>query len=510
MREFSLPHANQPLRNSSLALDSAISRLLQRAIKPISLAMLVGVTAFANPVDAQQRRYGMAPGTSTARPSSAQSNSARPQVSFMEPPPAVNSLNTVGTELADLISSVAPAVVHIRSLRGDGNGNVTHEETGSGVLMKDLTPGAIVVVTNRHVVADADLQAIEIRLADGREFHPIEKAEDKATDLAVLRLRERGLPTVEWGDSQALRVGHLVIACGSPFGLSESITLGIVSATGRRALDLDDRGSVINQDFLQTDAAINPGNSGGPLIGMKGRVVGINTAIASKSGGNDGIGFSIPAALARYITTQLLKDGEIQRGFLGVTLDDAFSADTARRLNLSKASGAHVTGVHPGSPAALAGLREDDVVVQFHSAAVEDERHLIHLVSLTPPRQQVPVVVMRRGQRIVLNVTLQKRTRVSVELSPNVPRMMAVPGNRRISDSRQLDLPMLVPHGGALLVTQAADPLRMYDRVLKVDRKTVQTPAEWNTRIKKDALVEIERDGVRQLVVWPSEGEVIR
>ena len=358
-------------------------------------------------------------------------------VSLMAPPPVIEpgaraaakpaapSLVRFGDEVADLIAAVRPCVVHIRAFRTDDNGAVTHEETGSGVLMAGLSQGRAVVVTNRHVVAGASLPRIEVHLEGGRELRPVEKAEDAATDLAVLRLAESGLPTAEWGDSRRVRVGHFALACGSPFGISESFTLGIVSGLGRRALDLNDQGSVINQDFIQTDAAINPGNSGGPLVGMGGRIVGINTAIASKSGGNDGIGFSIPADLARYITGQLMRHGQVRRGFLGVVLDESFDLSTATRLRLARVIGAHVTGVQPSSPAASAGLRRDDVVVRFGRADVEDERHLIHLVSLTPPNQQVEMTVVRGGRRVRLQVRLRERDRTAAADVPKLGRAKA-------------------------------------------------------------------------------------
>lgn len=438
---------------------------------------------------------------------------ANGEVMFVAPPPSQGPLVDFGDRLADLIESVQPTVVHIRSFRANDSGQITHEETGSGVLMPDIHDGRVVVVTNRHVVAGAALGNIQINLSDGRELRPIEKADDEATDLAVLRLRETDLPMADWGDSHSLRIGHFVIAAGSPFGLSESVTLGIVSATGRRALDLNDRGSVINQDFIQTDAAINPGNSGGPLIGMSGRVVGINTAIASKSGGNDGIGFSIPAALARYITTQLLKEGQIHRGFLGVTLNDAFDADQARELRLRRAIGAHITGVHPRSPASKAGLEINDVVVQFRSSPVEDERHLIHLVSLTPPRQSVPIVVIRAGEKVQLQVTLEERTKLSVNETESVPRLGALQGEfRGISDSTALLTPGVVSHQGKLLVTRAVPPLRLYDVIEAIDGKPVTGEFSWSKRLGAGSIIEIDRDGQRQLVVWPDghEGEAAR
>lgn len=371
-------------------------------------------------------------------------------VSLLGPPPNVQprgratvacpSLAAFGNEVADLVDAVRPTVVHIRAFRVDGKGNATHEETGSGVLMPDQPAGRTVVVTNRHVVAGASLNRIEVHLEDGRQLTPVEKAEDAATDLAVLRLTQSGLPTARWADSAGLRVGHVVLACGSPFGISESFTLGIVSGLGRRALDLNDGGSVINQDFIQTDAAINPGNSGGPLVGTDGRIVGINTAIASRSGGNDGIGFSIPSDLARYITGQLLRYGRVRRGFLGVVLDEAFDLAAATRLRLGRVIGAHVTEVQPSSPAYRGGLRTDDVVIRFGGQTVEDERHLIHLVSLTPPNERVEVIVVRGGRRMTLGVTLQERTRTAEVPAPRTaPRLSIAPGDTQgISSNRRV------------------------------------------------------------------------
>ena len=346
----------------------------------------------------------------------------------------------LGNELAAIADHIAPTVVHIYSSKGPrGEGG---SETGSGVLLPDVRPGRICVVTNRHVVADASLAGIVVRLHDGRELQPVEKAEDPQTDLAVLRLAESDLTAAAWGDSDALKIGHLVAAAGSPFGLQQSVTLGIVSATGRRSLSLSEGGStVINQDFIQTDAAINPGNSGGPLFAMDGRVVGINTAIASRSGGNDGIGFSIPAALARYVTTQLLTTGQVRRGYLGVELNKEFTQELARRLRMRLARGAHITGVKPGSPADRATILRDDVIVAFNGHDVEDERHLVHLVSLTPPDRAVELVVMRSGRRVPLQVRLSERrmrTAESEDQPATAPKLGAVPQATPISQDPTL------------------------------------------------------------------------
>ncbi len=196
---------------------------------------------------------------------------------------------------------------------------------------------------------------------------------------------------------------------GSPFGLSQSMTLGIISAKGRRSLELGPERDVINQDFLQTDAAINPGNSGGPLIDMHGRVVGINTAIASASGGNEGIGFSIPSNLVQQVVTQLLAHGKVYRAYLGVLLDDKFDYVAAQKYALDRIKGARVVRVYPETPAARAGLRPDDLILSFDGRDIEDENHLIHLVSLTDVNRTVRLVIIRNSRRETLNIQLTDR-----------------------------------------------------------------------------------------------------
>jgi serine protease Do len=196
-----------------------------------------------------------------------------------------------------------------------------------------------------------------------------------------------------------------VLAFGSPFGLSHSVTRGIVSAKGRYNLDLGD-GDVKLQNFLQTDAAINPGNSGGPLVNLRGEVIGLNTAIASSSGGNEGIGFSIPINLAVRIAGQLVSSGEPSRGFLGVGLQDDFSAVAARARGLSRPVGALVTRVEQGSPAQLASIQVDDVILEFGETRVEDDDHLINLVQLTESGRKVGVELFRNGSRMRTEVEI--------------------------------------------------------------------------------------------------------
>jgi serine protease Do len=224
-----------------------------------------------------------------------------------------------------------------------------------------------------------------------------------------MKVAPTNLQASRWGDSDRVEIGHMVLAMGSPFGLSQSVTLGIISAKGRRSLKLGETTEMLNQDFLQTDAAINPGNSGGPLIDMQGQVIGINTAIASNSGGNEGIGFSIPSNLVRRVIDQLLEYGKVTRAYLGVSLDNDFNADTAGRLKLDRLRGARVVKIHDDSPASRAGLKLDDVLLTFDGIEVMDENHLINLVSLTPVGRKVKMVIFRSGKHLTLDVTVGDR-----------------------------------------------------------------------------------------------------
>ncbi|MEO8270023.1 MAG: trypsin-like peptidase domain-containing protein, partial [Aureliella sp.] len=197
-------------------------------------------------------------------------------------------------------------------------------------------------------------------------------------------------------NSDAMEIGDYVLAVGSPFGLSHSVTYGILSAKGRRNLELGSKEIEI-QDFFQTDAAINPGNSGGPLLNMRGEIIGINTAIASNSGGNEGIGFSIPINMAVVVAEQLVLRGKLVRSHLGVVLDNVFDASTARRLGLNAPIGALVKSILPESPAAQAGVQVGDVIVEFDGIRVENDGHLVKTVGLTPVGRSVEMVIYRNG-----------------------------------------------------------------------------------------------------------------
>jgi serine protease Do len=204
------------------------------------------------------------------------------------------------------------------------------------------------------------------------------------------------------GNSDALEIGDYVLAVGSPFSLSHSVTLGIISAKGRRDLKLGD--DVRFQDFLQTDAAINPGNSGGPLINLRGEVVGMNTAIASSSGGNDGIGFTIPINMVMVVARQLVERGTVVRAFLGVGLDKQFSPSAATSVGLRRPQGARVTRVTPGSPAEAAHLQTGDVILKYNGVLVENDTHLINMVTVSEVGKEIPVSVFRDQKLLTIPV----------------------------------------------------------------------------------------------------------
>jgi serine protease Do len=304
---------------------------------------------------------------------------------------------------------VTPTVVHLDTKKPsllDSSGKASEDESGSGVITQ--VAGQTVVLTNRHVIHGAEMNAIRSRLADGREYRPTRVWTDPSTDIGVMALPANQLQTARVAQDDRLEIGDTVLAVGSPFGLAHSVTMGIVSAKGRRDLDLGE-GNVRFQDFIQTDAAINPGNSGGPLVNLRGEVVGLNTAIASNSGGSEGIGFAIPVSMVMFVAEQLVENGSVSRAYLGVTLDRRFSQRTADRLDLVRPMGARVSSVTKGGPAENAGIRIDDVILEYNGVPVEDDDHLVSLVSTTPAGRAVALRIYRDRRSQIVDVQVGVR-----------------------------------------------------------------------------------------------------
>jgi serine protease Do len=308
------------------------------------------------------------------------------------------------------VKLAAPAVVHIEAkknlARVASTDETATEEAGSGVLIE--MHGKFFALTNRHVVADAPLSGVLVKSHDGRTLTPIKIWSDHESDVAVVELRETDLVSARLGESNIVEIGDFVVAVGSPFGLSHSITYGIISAKGRRDLELGDDG-VHFQDFMQTDAAINPGNSGGPLVNLRGEVIGINTAIASSSGGNEGIGFTIPIRMVMFVANQLIDKGFVERGHLGVMLDPFFTREKALRVGLKRLEGALITQVTPNSPADRGGLKIGDVILRYNAESIENDNHLVNLVGNTSVGAEVHLVVMRNEKETNPNLQIAKR-----------------------------------------------------------------------------------------------------
>lgn len=340
--------------------------------------------------------------------------------------PDIEALEKQNRAFERIAQAVTPAIVNIRTTQiikvqqspffmdpffrqffGDIFPGIPREHRehalGSGVIVSD--DGYL--VTNNHVIARAT--EIEVMLSDKRVFKGKLVGADPRTDVAVLKIQAKSLPTVPWGDSSSLRVGATVLAFGNPFGLNFTVTRGIVSAVGRSGLGIEQY-----EDFIQTDAAINPGNSGGALVNVRGQVVGINTAILSTSqgpqgaGGSVGVGFAIPSNLARSIMESLIKTGKVARGYLGILPGD-LTAALARQFKAPDISGVLVNQVESGSPAEAAGLKQGDVVRTYNGQTVDSADRFRALVAGTAPGAEVSLGILRDGQPQTVKVKLSEQ-----------------------------------------------------------------------------------------------------
>ena len=432
-----------------------------------------------------------------------------------------SSLQDGSTLLAKIAAVTTPSVVHIQCEKRVQGGRGKEEETGSGVILTSSKASGYFVVTNCHVVDKTAVDSISISLYDGRVIQPERVYTDAESDIAVLKIGATNVTAAKWGDSRKVDIGHMVLAMGSPFGLSRSVTLGIISARGRRKLQLG-RTEVINQDFLQTDAAINPGNSGGPLIDLQGRVIGINTAIATSSGGNDGIGFSIPSYLAQRVMDQLLEHGVVPRAWIGVKLDEHFDIKVANKLKLDRAMGARVNEVYENSPASRAGLQLGDVVLNFDGFDVQDHDHLINLVSLSPIGKQIRMSVWRAQKKVTLSIVLADRSdlRKTSEAPPQQGRGVPVRPMGLIVHPLDGDLAEQLGHqrtSRGLLVLKVergstlSGDLEAYDVLEAVGRTPVASLEDLSQALEQNShsesvILKIHRtaqsEAKNQLVIW--------
>ncbi|MEE9219538.1 MAG: DegQ family serine endoprotease [Acidobacteriota bacterium] len=354
------------------------------------------------------------------------------------------------------------------------------QSLGSGVIVS--SDGY--VLTNNHVVESAD--EIRVALADRQEFVAKVVGTDPKTDLAVLKLDSEDLPYLSLGDSDATEVGEVVLAIGNPFGIGQTVTMGIISAKGRAHMGIADY-----EDFIQTDAAINPGNSGGALVNTRGELIGINTAIASRTGGYQGIGFAIPSNMARSVSEELIHSGKVTRGWLGVIIQEV-TPPLAEAFKLNKARGSLVGDVAPGSPAARGGLQRGDVIIEYEGREVTDTQQLRLWVAATPVGHEAKIVVLRDGKRIPLEVTIGELEDEEQAAAPSAGPSRALEGVQveelTASMARRLGIPRTVRGVVVSRVqpgsTAAEGGLETGDVIREVNRTSIASVSEYRSAVR--------------------------
>lgn len=429
---------------------------------------------------------------------------SRPAVVMVDRDAIDQANSTVVTSYADSLDAVRSAVVSVYSTKtvGKAGGGFPFDDPlfrrffGPGFdqqqerIQRGLGSGVIVsadgyILTNNHVVEGAD--EVRISLHDGQELEAQIVGRDPRTDVAVLKVDASDLPHATLADSDAMRVGDIVFAVGNPLGVGQTVTMGIVSATGRSNLQLLDGGY---ENFIQTDASINPGNSGGALVDALGRVVGINTAIISTSRGNIGIGFAIPISLASNIMQSLIETGSVSRGFLGVSIQD-MDTELAAEFGLADSKGALVVEVGAGSPADEAGLERGDVLTSVNGKSVASTNELRLLISQTTPGTDVVVGYVRGGEDLEATVTLGKLDEETV-VAATESRSDPIPGVRLSALSDEIRSQFDVDPEIDGLIVVALDPAVRMDQTLPVGTviEQVNRKAVENIRDVEDALVD--------------------
>lgn len=394
---------------------------------------------------------------------------------------------------SEIVKTVSPSVVNISTTR-TVNTPPTLEDlfeflppygNSHNKRWKEMSMGSGVIVssdgyllTNYHVIEQAD--EIKVTLYNRKTFKANVIGIDPKTDLAVIKINAKDLPVAVWGDSDKLQVGDFVLAIGNPYGLTHTVTMGIISATGRADVGIADY-----EDFIQTDAAINPGNSGGPLVNIKGEIIGINTAIFSRTGGYQGIGFAVPSNMAKVIKDSLIKEGKVTRGWIGIMVQDV-TAELAERFNLKEPYGVIVTDVTKQGPAYKAGIKRGDIIVEFDGKTVTESAILRNLVAQSKIGTTVPIKISRDGQTVTAYVNISQLPFESSQETKIFRKTQGKPENP-FKGLSVIDLdPSMAKQIGA----------DIEDRGVVVYRIEPGSPAE-NSGLKKgDLIMEIERQRI--------------
>lgn len=452
---------------------------------------------------------------------------------------AVTRANDLSRAFRAAAKEVMPTVVKVRTTMGDSNkekpqneeplgdmpfGDLFGGETPPGFNLRPFNPpreglgsGVIIdpqgiVLTNNHVVSGAD--KVFVLLPDGREYEAVDIRTDEQTDLATVRFKtEEPLPAARLGDSDQMEIGDWVIAIGSPFELDQTVSAGIISSKGRSLM------AGQRTDYLQTDAAINPGNSGGPLVNLSGEVIGINTAIATNNGRYQGVGFAIPANLAKWVYPQLLKDGKVRRAYLGVQIEK-LDNELAAKLQVDVREGVLVNEVFPDTPAAKAGLEKGDIVLQFAGHPVRTPRELQQIVEQSPLDSKQQAAIVRAGKKMDIAIQLEalpddfgmaeqsnrREPRIRGELSAEKLGIEVADVPAEMAKKLGMDKPT-----GVLVVSVKAESLAQGAGlsesmvILRVGRTAVRNGEEFSAAIRQQSLAE----GILLLVRTPSGNRFI-
>ena len=434
-----------------------------------------------------------------------------------------------GRAFSEIVRAVSPAIVNISTtkvVRREAQPFFEDpffdffspfHEFGSPKKFKErsLGSGVIVsadgyIVTNNHVVEKAD--EIKVTLIDKKTFKGRIVGADPKTDIAIIKIEATGLPTLTWGDSDKLQVGEFVLAIGSPYGLSNTVTMGIISAVGRANVGIADY-----EDFIQTDAAINPGNSGGPLVNINGELIGINTAIFSRTGGYQGIGFAVPGNMVRLVMDQLLQKGKVTRGWIGVTIQE-LTPELAQEFGLKKTKGALVSDVGKDSPAAKAGIMRGDVILEFNGREVKDVSSLRNMVAQSKAGSEITLKILRAGKEFTVKALITELPKdvaeVVPEQLPDNPELKALTGLTVMDLSKEIirQLGFNKDEKGVVVVKveagSSADDaeIKKGDVIKEINKKAVNSSEDFNriaTNVKTNdsVLLFINRNGKKFYVI---------
>lgn len=429
---------------------------------------------------------------------------------------------------SEIVKAVSPSVVNISTTRtvqspptledlfeflppyGNSQGKKWKEMSmGSGVIVSNDG----YVLTNYHVVEQAD--DIKVTLYNRRTFKASIIGADSKTDLAVIKIDVKDLPVAPWGDSDQLQVGDFVLAIGNPYGLTHTVTMGIISAVGRADVGIADY-----EDFIQTDAAINPGNSGGPLVNIKGEIIGINTAIFSRTGGYQGIGFAVPSNMARIIKDSLIKEGKVVRGWIGIMVQD-LTAELAERFNLKEPYGVIITDVTKQSPAYSGGLKRGDIILEYDGKQVTESAILKNLVAQSKVGSVVNLKIFRDGQVYTISVTIAqlpseqfqeiKTLKKTADKTENPLKGLSVI-DFEPSMAKQIGAD-LDDRGVVVYKIEPGSPaentgLKKGDLIMEIERQKIQSASDFQKAIQKisrsDILVLINRGGKKFYMILSS------